>query len=181
MPPISCFPPPSHPTLEAEAWLECQEAGGAAAWGVGSQGSPGWHETRSAGFLDSLPVCFPSKLSMESTCSCEMFQFCKISIFQERSVPLENLQPALIIRASLTSHTEVELKDIKFPSERPWAKCSPCLRPTPLPWSSPELSATAGWWLSSEHHHTTANSYSIVTAWPKQSNSGHHVIWRGQT
>jgi len=117
-PPIPRFPARSHPSPKAEVWWGCREAGGAAARGAGSQGSPGWHATRSAGFLDSLPACFPLKLSMESTCSCEMFQFCKVSIFQQRSVPLENFQPALIIRASLTSHTEMELKGIKFPSER---------------------------------------------------------------
>lgn len=96
MPPHFMFPSPSHPMAEAEAWLGCQEAEGAAAWGSGSQGSIGWHATRSTGFLDSLPACFPLKLSMESTCSCEMFQSCKISIFHQRSVPPENFQPALI-------------------------------------------------------------------------------------
>lgn len=167
LPEGQCPPPFMFPSPEVEAWLGCQDAGGAAAWGAGSQGSPGWHTTRSTGFLDSLPACFPLKRSMESTCSCEMFQFCKISIFQKRGVPLENFQPALIIKASLTSHTEVELKDIKFPSERPWAKCSPCLHPIPQPWSSRELSATAGWWFSIECHHTTAYSYSIVNSLTK--------------
>lgn len=120
-PPTLCFPPHSHPTAKTEAWCGCQEAEGAAAWGAGSQGSLGWHVTRSTGFLDSLPACFPLKLSMESTCSCEMFQFCKISIFQQRSIPLENFQPALIIRASLSSHTGALLKDIKFLSCEPKA------------------------------------------------------------
>lgn len=89
-------------------------------------------------------ACFLLKLSMESTCSCEMFQFCKISIFQQKSVPLENFQPALTSRASLTSNTEMEQKDIKLPSERRSAKFSPCLHPTLKRCSSPELSATVG-------------------------------------
>lgn len=94
--------------------------------------------------LPGQPACFLLKLSMESTCSCEMFQFCKISIFQQKSVPLENFQPALTSRASLTSNTEMEQKDIKLPSERRSAKFSPCLHPTLKRCSSPELSATVG-------------------------------------
>lgn len=38
-PPLSCLPPPSHPTPKVEAWSGCQEAGGAASWGAGSRGA----------------------------------------------------------------------------------------------------------------------------------------------
>lgn len=111
--------------------------------------------------LPGQPACFPLKLSMESACSCETFQFCKISVFQGRNVPLENFQPALTTRTSLTSHTEVELKVIKFPSKRPWAKCSPCLHPELQSWSPREPSVTAAWWFCNECHHVTTYSYSI--------------------
>lgn len=150
-PPL-CFPLPSHPTAETEDWLGCEEAEGAAAWGAGSQGrSLGWHVTRSTGFLDSLPAAFHWNFQWNQHVPVKCFNSVKSAF--SNSIPLENFQPALVIRASLSSHTGVLLKDIKFPSQRPWAKSSPCLHPTPQPWTSPELSATAGWGFSLECHH----------------------------